>query len=60
MDRAKKDARLTIHNVPVETEGIPTWPAKYAMTDDEAARTGKVSLEGKKRQVGSVVSRPRC
>lgn len=34
---------------------MPTWPAKYALTDEEATRTDKVSLEDKKRQVGSVV-----
>jgi hypothetical protein len=56
MDRAKQDPRLVIHNVPVIDEaGAVTWPAKYALTDKEAARTGKVSLEDKKRQVGTVV-----
>jgi hypothetical protein len=55
LDRAKEDARLIVHNVPVIEAGETTWPAKYALTDDEAARTGRVSLEDKKRQVGSVV-----
>jgi hypothetical protein len=55
MDRAKEDARLIIHNVPVVAAGQPTWPAKYAITDSEAALSGKVSLEDKKRQVGSEV-----
>src|SRR5262249_11554472 len=45
-----------IHNVPVIDDlGNVTWPAKYALTDEEATRTGKVSLEDKKRQVGAVV-----
>jgi len=55
MDRAKEDPRLIIHNVPAIENGVPTWPAKYALTDEEATQTGKVSLEDKKRQVGSVV-----
>lgn len=55
IDRTKEDIRLIVHNVPVIEDGLPTWPAKYALTDSEAATTGKVSLEDKKRQVGSVV-----
>jgi len=55
-DRAQDDARLVVHNVPVINNlGQTTWPPKYALTDDEAQGTGKVSLEDKKRQVGSVV-----
>jgi hypothetical protein len=56
MDRAKEDPRLVIHNVPViDDAGAITWSDKYALSDAEAAQTGKVSLEDKKRQVGSVV-----
>lgn len=56
LDGAQDDTRLVVHNVPViNNEGGVTWPAKYAFTDEEAARTGKVSLEDKKRHVGSVV-----
>jgi hypothetical protein len=55
IDRAKEDNRLSVHNVPVIEDGVTTWQAKYALTDEEAARTGRVSLEDKKRQVGSVV-----
>lgn len=55
MDRAKTDPRLLIHNVPATENDQPTWPQKYSLTDAEAARTGKVSLEDKKRAVGSVV-----
>jgi phage terminase large subunit-like protein len=54
-ERAKTDMRLKVRNIPVEKDGQPTWPAKYAMTDVEAAESGKVSLEDKKRQLGSLV-----
>jgi phage terminase large subunit-like protein len=54
-DRAKTDHRLLVRNIPVEKNGVPTWASKYAMTDVEATETGKVSLEDKKRQLGSVV-----
>jgi hypothetical protein len=54
--RAKDDLRLIVHNVPVINDaGEPTWPAKYALTDAEAQRNGKVSLEDKKRQVRPVI-----
>lgn len=55
MDRAKIDERLLIRNVPVEECGKPTWPEKYAMTNEEAKRTNKVSIEDKKKQLGSIV-----
>lgn len=55
IDRAKTDNRLLIRNVPVISEGKPTWPAKYALTDVEAKAEKKVSLEDKKRQLGSQV-----
>lgn len=54
-ERAKTDHKLLIRNVPVEVNGIPIWDGKYAMTDIEAEATGKVSLEDKKRQLGSLV-----
>jgi hypothetical protein len=55
-DRTKDDPRLIVHNVPVINDaGEPTWPAKYAPTDAEAQRTGRVSLVDKKRQAGPVV-----
>jgi hypothetical protein len=47
--------RGRLHNVPVIEDDVPTWPAKYALTDREAASSGQVSLEDKKRQVGSLV-----
>lgn len=55
IERAKTDKRLLIRNVPVIKNNAPTWPDKYAMTDEEAKATGKVSLEDKKRQLGSQV-----
>lgn len=55
LERAKTDMRLRVRNVPVIKDGKPTWPSKYAMTDVEAKETGKVSLEDKKRQLGSSV-----
>lgn len=55
LDRAQTDQRLMIRNVPVIAADKPTWPAKYALTDEEAKATGKVSLEDKQRQLGSYV-----
>lgn len=55
IDRAKTDDKLNIRMVPVEANGIPTWPAKYDMTDEQAKLSGKVSLEDKKKQFGSLV-----
>jgi len=54
-ERAVTDNRIKILKVPVEINGLPTWEAKYSMTDIEAEETGKVSLEDKKRQLGSLV-----
>lgn len=55
IDRAVTDHKLRIRNVPVIIDGKPAWEAKYAMTDEEAERTGKVSIEDKQRQLGSLV-----
>lgn len=55
IDRAKTDDKLLIRNVPAESGGKPTWPEKYVMTNAEAAGTNKVSLEDKKKQLGSLV-----
>lgn len=55
IDRAKTDHRLRIRNIPVMTNGVPAWSAKYALTDEEAEATGKVSIEDKQRQLGSLV-----
>lgn len=55
IDRALSDHKLRIRNVPVMTNGVPAWTAKYALTDVEAEETGKVSIEDKQRQLGSLV-----
>lgn len=55
LDRAKTDERLRIRNVPVVIDNKPAWEGKYCMTDIEAKETGKVSIEDKQRQLGSLV-----
>ncbi len=55
LDRAKEDDRLKVRNVPVMIDGIPTWPDKYAVTNEEAKATGKVSLEDIQKKLGSYV-----
>lgn len=55
MERAKTYTGLRIRNVPVVIDGKPAWDSKYAMTDEEAERTGKVSIEEKRKQLGSLV-----
>lgn len=55
IDRAKVDKRIKLLNVPVMIDDVPTWSAKYARTDEEAKKTGKVSIEDKERQLGSRV-----
>lgn len=55
IDRAKTDKNIRVRNIPVMVDGKPTWGGKYAVTDDEAKATGKVSIEDKQRQLGSLV-----
>ena len=55
MDRAKEDKRLRIRMVAAIEGMMPTWGDKYCLTDAEAEMTGKISLEDKKRQLGSQV-----
>lgn len=56
IDRAKNDPMIRIRNIPVILEtGEPAWPSKYALTDEEARKQGKVSIEDKQRQLGSLV-----
>lgn len=56
MKRAKIDENIRVRNIPVILDtGLPAWEAKYALTDEEAKETGKVSIESKKRQLGSLV-----
>jgi len=54
-DRAKSDQKIRMRNIPVIIDGKPAWESKYCMTDEEAKLTGKVSIEDKKRQLGSQV-----
>lgn len=54
-ERSKLDGRLFVRQVDVIKDGKPTWESKYSLTDEEAKLTGKVSLEDKKRQLGSQV-----
>lgn len=54
-DRAKNDIGIRVRNIPVVIDGQPAWPSKYALTDEEAKETGKVSIEDKQRQLGSQV-----
>jgi phage terminase large subunit-like protein len=55
LNRAKNDHRLRIRNIPVMADGHPLWASKYALTDEEAQKTGKVSIEDKQRQLGHLV-----
>lgn len=55
MERAKTDHKLRIRNIPVVIDSLPAWPSKYALTDNEAEVHNKVSIEDKKRQLGSLV-----
>jgi len=53
--RAKNDKGIRVRNIPVMIDNKPTWEGKYALTDEEANKTGKVSIEDKQRQLGSYV-----
>lgn len=56
IDRAKIDSGIRVRNIPVILDnGSPAWPDKYALTDEEAKATDKVSIEDKQRQLGSLV-----
>lgn len=56
LERAKTDPKIRVRNIPVILEsGKPAWESKYALTDEEAKKTGKVSIEDKQRQLGSLV-----
>lgn len=54
--RAKDDPRLRYRQVDVmDSKEVPTWPAKYARTDEQAKMEGKVSIEDKIRMLGRQV-----
>lgn len=54
-DRAKLDDKIRVRNIPVVIGTAPAWPSKYVMMDEEVEDTGKVSIEDKRRQLGSLV-----
>lgn len=51
IDRAKQDPELRVRIVPIWQDGVPTWPQRWAATDEEAAATGKPSIPAKKRSM---------
>lgn len=51
IDRAKVDSMIRVRMIPVHDGITPAWDDKYAMDDQTAVLTGKVSLEAKKRQM---------
>ncbi len=53
--RAVNDKGIRVRNIPIMVDGVPVWGSKYALTDEEAEKTGKVSIEDKQRQLGSLV-----
>ena len=55
IDRSRVDDKLRVRLISAIDGGVPTWPAKYCLTDHEAQVYGKVSLEDKKKQLGSQV-----
>ncbi len=55
INRAKTDKNIRVRNIPVMIDNKPSWEAKYAISDEEAKLTGKVSIEDKIRQLGSLV-----
>lgn len=55
IDRSKEDHRLRVRLISAITDNLPTWAEKYCLTDAEQKDTGKISLEDKKRQLGSQV-----
>jgi len=54
-DRAKVDDKIRVRNIPVVIDDKPAWESKYVMTDEEVGDTGKVSIESKRKQLGSLV-----
>lgn len=53
IERGKADKKLLVRNVPIlDGEGNPNWPQKYAVSDEEAQKEGKVSIEEKRRKLG--------
>lgn len=53
--RAENDPKIRVRNIPIIIGGKPAWEGKYELTDVLAEETGKVSIEDKQRQLGSLV-----
>jgi len=45
MNREKTDDKIKVMNIPLMKDGEITWDGKYCMSKEEAAITGKVSIE---------------
>lgn len=53
--RSKGNPTMRYHKVPIlDAEGIPTWNSKYCLTDEEAEKTGKVSIETLRKRFDSL------
>jgi phage terminase large subunit-like protein len=55
MERSVDDNRLKVRKVDVIMNGVPSWPDKYALTTEEATKTGKVSIEDIRKKLGPQV-----
>jgi len=53
IDRAKIDKTIKVIIVPIMVNNFPTWPSRYALTDEEAKETGKESIETIQLKFGS-------
>lgn len=54
MERAKRDNRVLVRNVPIVLNDKPTWPGKYVMNDADKLKSGnekKVSIEERRRMI---------
>jgi len=52
IDRAKTDDSMRVRTVwIVDDNGMPTWPQKYVLSDEEAIGSDKVSIEELKRRM---------
>lgn len=51
IDRAKMDPKLRVRIVPIHNGVKPLWPSRFVMTDAEAQKTGKISIESVKRSM---------
>lgn len=51
-EKARSDSTIRVREVwIVGPDGKPSWPEKYALTDEEAAETGKISIEEVRRRM---------